>query len=69
MSKKKSKRSRRRGSDGPMPMGGAGLIRFFQDESTGLKVGPIATLLLSVFLIVMVILAHVGVFAIIFGLG
>ncbi len=68
MAKKKSKRARRRGADGPMPMGGAGLIRFFQDESTGLKVGPIATLLLSVFLIVMVILAHVGVFSIIFGI-
>ncbi len=69
MAKKKSKRSRRRGADGPMPMGGAGLIRFFQDESTGIKVGPIATLLLSVFLIIMVILAHAGVFKIIFGLG
>ncbi len=67
MAKKKSKRARRRGADGPMPMGGAGLIRFFQDESTGLKVGPIATLLLSVFLIVMVILAHVRVFEWLFG--
>ncbi len=67
MAKKKSKRARRRGADGPMPMGGAGLIRFFQDESTGIKVGPIATLLLSVLLIVMVILAHVGVFSVIFG--
>ncbi len=68
MSKQKSKRARRRGSDGPMPMGGAGLIRFFQDESTGIKVGPIATLLLSTLLIVVVILAHVGVFSVIFGL-
>ncbi len=68
MAKKKSKRARRRGADGPMPMGGAGLIRFFQDESTGLKVGPIATILLSVLLIVLVILAHNDVFKVIFGL-
>ncbi len=67
MAKKKSKRARRRGADGPMPMGGAGLIRFFQDESTGIKVGPIATILLSVLLIVLVILAQVGVFQVLFG--
>ncbi len=67
MAKKKSKRARRRGADGPMPMGGAGLIRFFQDESTGIKVGPIATILLSVFLIVMVILAQMHVLDVIFG--
>jgi preprotein translocase subunit Sec61beta len=52
-----------------MPMGGAGLIRFFQDESTGIKVGPIVTILLSVLLIVMVILAQVGVFEWLFGLA
>ncbi|OLS13458.1 MAG: hypothetical protein RBG13Loki_2912 [Promethearchaeota archaeon CR_4] len=69
MAKKKSKRSSRRSSDGPMPMGGAGLIRFFQDESTGVKVGPIATLLLSVTLIIVVILAHLNVWGIIFNPG
>jgi len=69
MPNKKSKRSRRRGSDGPMPTGGAGLIRFFQDESTGIKVGPIATLLCSTALIIVVILAHVGAIAWLFGGG
>lgn len=63
--KKKSRRSRRRGSEGPMPMGGAGLIRFFQDESTGVKVGPIVTILLAVLLIVMTILGLAGVYELI----
>jgi preprotein translocase subunit Sec61beta len=67
MAKKKSKRSRRRGSEGPMPMGGAGLIRFFQDESTGVKIGPITTVILAVVLIVLVIIALNGDFQWLFG--
>ena len=54
MSKKKSKRSRRRGREGPMPFAGAGLIRFFEEESSGIKVGPIATIVLSLILIIVV---------------
>ncbi|GAB4316361.1 MAG: hypothetical protein Kow0069_18490 [Promethearchaeota archaeon] len=46
-----------------MPMGGAGLIRFYQDESTGVKVGPLATVLFSLLLVVLVILAHNDVFS------
>lgn len=38
-------------------MGGAGLIRFYQDESSRIKVGPIATMLLAVALLVIVIWA------------
>ncbi|NHI93158.1 MAG: preprotein translocase subunit Sec61beta [Candidatus Lokiarchaeota archaeon] len=40
-----------------MPFAGAGLIRFFQEESRGIKVGPKATLIMSVLLIVVVLLA------------
>ena len=54
MSKKKSKRSRRRGREGPMPFAGAGLIRFFEEESSGVKVGPIATVVVAVILIIAV---------------
>lgn len=54
MSKKKSKRSRRRGREGPMPFAGAGLIRFFEEESSGFKVGPIATIVFSLILIIAV---------------
>ena len=45
-----------------MPMGGAGLMRFFEDSSIGIKVGPISTLILSVSLILIVILAHARIF-------
>ena len=58
-----SRRRKRRSGNAPMPMGGAGLMRFFEDSSIGIKVGPIATVILSVALILLVILAHVGIFA------
>ena len=52
-----------------MPMGGAGLMRFFQDSSIGIKVGPISTVLLALSLIIIVILAHIGIFSWLFGGG
>jgi preprotein translocase subunit Sec61beta len=45
-----------------MPMGGAGLMRFFEDSSIGIKVGPIATVLLAAALILIVVFAHFGIF-------
>ena len=62
-----SRRKKRRSGSAPMPMGGAGLMRFFEDSSIGIKVGPITTIILSVTLIVLVILAHLDVFIWIFG--
>ena len=62
-----SRRKKRRTGTAPMPMGGAGLMRFFQDSSVGIKVGPISTVILSVALIVVVILAHLGVFSWLFA--
>jgi preprotein translocase subunit Sec61beta len=44
-----------------MPAGGAGLMRFFEDSSIGVKIGPISTILLSALLIGLVILAHLGI--------
>ncbi|MFX0002491.1 MAG: preprotein translocase subunit Sec61beta [Candidatus Hodarchaeota archaeon] len=64
-----SRRKKRRSGTAPMPMGGAGLMRFFQDSSIGIKVGPISTVVLSVVLIIIVILAHVGVFTWLFTPG
>ena len=61
-----SQRQKRRGSDSPMPQGGAGLIRFYQDQSNGIKVSPITVLVLSSLLIVIVLLAHQGLLDIIF---
>ncbi len=57
-----SRRKKRRSGSSPMPMGGAGLMRFFQDSSVGIKIGPISTVILSIALILIVILAHIGVF-------
>ncbi|HEC38552.1 hypothetical protein LCGC14_0667880 [marine sediment metagenome] len=62
-----SRRKKRRSGNAPMPMGGAGLMRFFEDSSIGIKVGPISAVLLSTALIVLVILAHVGIFEWIFS--
>ena len=45
-----------------MPLGGAGLMRFFEDSSIGVKIGPISTILLAALLIGMVILAHFEIF-------
>jgi len=45
-----------------MPSGGAGLMRFFEDSSIGLKVSPISTIIISISLIIVVFLAHLGVF-------
>jgi len=64
-----SRRKKRRSGTAPMPMGGAGLMRFFADSSVGIKVGPISTILLSVALIVIVILAWLGIFNWIFTPG
>ena len=61
-SRSQSKRKKRRSGNAPMPMGGAGLMRFFEDSSIGIKVGPISTMILAVALILLVILAHLNVF-------
>ena len=60
--KTQSRRKKRRSGNAPMPLGGAGLMRFFEDSSIGIKVGPIAAVLMAVGLILMVIFAHMGIF-------
>ena len=64
-----SRRKKRRSGSAPMPLGGAGLMRFFQDSSVGIKVGPIVPVILSVALIIIVILARFDVFGWIFTPG
>ena len=60
--KSKSARQKRRSNDGVGPAGGAGLIRFYQDEQNGIKISPIVALVLSGLLIVLVLLARTGIF-------
>ncbi|MFW9987910.1 MAG: preprotein translocase subunit Sec61beta [Candidatus Odinarchaeota archaeon] len=64
-----SRRRKRRSGSSPMPMAGAGLMRFFQDSSVGIKIGPITTVILSITLILIVILAWLGVFSWLFTPG
>ncbi|MFX0080102.1 MAG: preprotein translocase subunit Sec61beta [Candidatus Hermodarchaeota archaeon] len=56
------KSRRKRQSEGPMPAAGAGLIRFFADSSEGIKLGPIIVLTISISLIIIVLMAHFGIF-------
>ncbi|MFW9836936.1 MAG: preprotein translocase subunit Sec61beta [Candidatus Thorarchaeota archaeon] len=56
---KTAKKRRKRRGEGPMPSGGAGLIRFFEDETPGIKVGPTMVVILAGILLIATVLAHV----------
>lgn len=53
MSERKARRER-----GPVPLSGAGLVRFFEEEIKGIKVPPIAVVGLSLGLTISVLVAH-----------
>ncbi|TFG13178.1 MAG: preprotein translocase subunit Sec61beta [Promethearchaeota archaeon] len=57
-----SRRKKRRSGNAPMPLGGAGLMRFFEDSSIGIKIGPVTTVIFAVALILIVVFAWLGVF-------
>lgn len=42
----------------PMPLSGAGLIRFFEEDIHGIKIKPGYVIAISITLIISVILAH-----------
>ena len=56
---KAAKKKRKKKGEGPMPSGGAGLIRFFEDETPGIKVGPTMVIIMSAIMIVVTVIAHV----------
>ncbi len=56
---KATKKRRKKKGEGPMPSGGAGLIRFFEDETPGIKVGPTMVIILSAIMIIATVLAHI----------
>ncbi|TFG33870.1 preprotein translocase subunit Sec61beta [Candidatus Thorarchaeota archaeon] len=56
---KSTKKSRKKKGSGPLPSGGAGLIRFFEDETPGIKIGPTTVVILASILVVSTIIAHV----------
>ncbi len=57
---KTAKKRRKKRGEGPMPSGGAGLIRFFEDETPGIKVGPTLVVILSSMLIIATVIAHIA---------
>lgn len=53
-----SKRAKRRRREAPMPATGAGLLRFFEEETLGVRIKPEAVLVLAVVLIAVCIIAQ-----------
>ncbi len=51
-------KTRKRREEAQMPIAGAGLIRFFQDESTGIKVGPKAVIVGSILIMLTVLFLY-----------
>ncbi|RLI56177.1 MAG: preprotein translocase subunit Sec61beta, partial [Candidatus Thorarchaeota archaeon] len=41
------------------PSGGAGLIRFFEDETPGIKVSPTIVMALAAILVIVVVISHI----------
>ncbi|MFW9845317.1 MAG: preprotein translocase subunit Sec61beta [Candidatus Thorarchaeota archaeon] len=57
---KTAKKRRKKRGEGPMPSGGAGLIRFFEDETPGIKVGPTLVVILAALLLIATIVSHIA---------
>ncbi|MFW9809624.1 MAG: preprotein translocase subunit Sec61beta [Candidatus Thorarchaeota archaeon] len=57
---KTAKKRRKKRGEGPMPSGGAGLIRFFEDETPGIKVGPTLVVILAGILVIATVIAHIA---------
>ncbi|MFW9805798.1 MAG: preprotein translocase subunit Sec61beta [Candidatus Thorarchaeota archaeon] len=60
---KSAKKRRKKRGEGPMPSGGAGLIRFFEDETPGIKVGPTMVVILAGILVIATVIAHIAALA------
>lgn len=50
-----SRRSKSSDSGGAMPATGAGLIRFFEEDTPGIKVGPYAVMIFAAAMIILVL--------------
>jgi len=53
------RRSKKRGKQGPMPAASAGLLRFFEEETQGIKVRPELVVTMSVSLILAAVIARI----------
>ncbi len=54
-----SRRARRRRREAPMPATGAGLLRFFEEDTSGIRVRPEIVLALAISLIAICIIAQI----------
>jgi preprotein translocase subunit Sec61beta len=54
-----SRREKRRRSESPMPAASAGLLRFFEEETEGIKIKPEMAVFIAVGLIAISLLAYV----------
>ena len=54
-----SKREKKRRRSSPMPAASAGLLRFFEEETQGIKIKPEVVVALAVSLILVCILAQI----------
>jgi preprotein translocase subunit Sec61beta len=54
-----SRRKKRRDGSAPPPSTGAGLLRFFGEDTSGIKVKPEIVIILGVALIIVCVLAQV----------
>lgn len=50
--------SREKKREAPMPMSGAGLMRFFEDETEGIKIQPTYVMVFAVAIMAVVISGH-----------
>jgi len=53
-----TKREKKRERKSPMPMQSAGLLRFFEEETRGIKVKPELAVVIAVALVIVCILAQ-----------
>ncbi|MCJ7455724.1 preprotein translocase subunit Sec61beta [Candidatus Bathyarchaeota archaeon] len=53
-----SRREKRRKSEAPMPAASAGLLRFFEEDTPGVKVRPELVMILAVALIAVSLFAY-----------
>ncbi|KYH42212.1 MAG: preprotein translocase subunit SecG [Candidatus Bathyarchaeota archaeon B63] len=53
-----SRRRRRRQQTAPLPAAGAGLLRFFEEDTPGIRVRPEIVVILAVALIIICIVAQ-----------
>jgi len=52
------RREKRRRKTGPMPATSAGLLRFFEEESFGIKIKPLVLIILTIIFIIVCILVQ-----------